>query len=95
MVKWSNASVRLPLLTDDVGSSPTIFISLLDVLVGISYLSIWLDSKPIVWDFSWYVFFEGSILLKRLYNLASVAGQNMLSQFFLHIKAEKRKKEKQ
>ena len=20
-----------------------------------SYLSIWIDSKPIVWDFSWYV----------------------------------------
>ena len=25
------------------------------VTVGISYLSIWIDSKPIVWDFSWYV----------------------------------------
>ena len=63
MVKWSNASVRLPLLTDDVGSSPTIFISLLDVLVGISYLSIWLDSKPIVWDFSWYVLLLIIVLL--------------------------------
>ena len=24
-------------------------------MICVSYLSIWIDSKPIVWDFSWYV----------------------------------------
>ena len=29
----------------------------------VSYLSIWIDSKPIVWDFSWYVSDINSIRL--------------------------------
>ena len=44
---------------DPILPSTVYFSDVKTILISL-YLSIWIDSKPIVWDFSWYVYRDNS-----------------------------------